>query len=285
MARRRPMSQEAKDRLAMLRKVRRTLTQLGEEPTPYSGWSKNIGFSTPFPDEEPTYGETYSPTYEDDYSYAEDSDGPVDGPPPEDTGGPSLPPPSEIYELGQSKKSDKPTPRPDLHPEFYGDGSSRSTRVQAMQWIPTTVVDSGPAIDPDSDEYQKAMLYGYDATNNASLYGDILVAFARPSKNQEPQALYVFKGNPESNWNMLRSSDSVGRAIRLLQGGLPYLDSDGERYKDLHKATIDPETDSPWALWIFDQVWSLRANNATATYTKEEARKAAVAAPIKYRFD
>ena len=44
---RRPMDDNTRRRLAELRKLRRGLKQLGEEPIPYSGWSKNVGFSTP----------------------------------------------------------------------------------------------------------------------------------------------------------------------------------------------------------------------------------------------
>lgn len=284
MARRRPMSQEAKDRLAVLRKVRRTLTDLGEEPVPYSGWSKNIGFSTPFPADEAAGDTEYTSSY---YESETSSDDGSSDEPPSDGGGdtiPALPPPSEIKTLEQSTKSDKATPRPDLHKEFYGDGSSRSTRVQAMQWIPTRMQDP-INLDPESSEYANAMLYGFDANNASTVYGDILVAFARPSNNQDPQALYVFKDNPESNWGMVSTATSVGRAIKLLNGGTPYVDSDASRYKDIHKYTIDDETGAPWAMWIFDEIWGLRANNAPLTYRREEARKAAVKAPVKRRFD
>ncbi len=285
MARRRPMSQEAKDRLAVLRKVRRTLTDLGEEPVPYSGWSKNIGFSTPFPADEAAGDTGYTSSYYE--SETSSDDGSSDEPPSDGGGGdttPALPPPSEIKTLEQSTKSDKATPRPDLHKEFYGDGSSRSTRVQAMQWIPTRMQDP-INLDPESPEYANAMLYGFDVNNTSTVYGDILVAFARPSNNQDPQALYVFKDNPESNWEMVSTSTSVGRAINLLNGGTPYVDSDAENYKEIHKDTIDDETGAPWAMWIFDDVWGLRENNAPLTYRREEERKAAVKAPVKRRFD
>jgi hypothetical protein len=278
------MSQEAKDRLAVLRKVRRTLTDLGEEPVPYSGWSKNIGFSTPFPADEAAGDTGYTSSY---YESETSSDDGSSDEPPSDGGGdttPTLPPPSEIKTLEQSTKSSKATPRPDLHKEFYGDGSSRSTRVQAMQWIPTRVQEP-LTLDPESSEYANAMLYGFDANTASTVYGDILVAFARPSNNQAPQALYVFKDNPESNWGMVSTSTSVGRAVNLLNGGTPYVDSDASRYKDIHKYTIDDETGAPWAMWIFDDVWGLRENNAPLTYRREEERKAAVKAPVKRRFD
>lgn len=235
-------------------------------------------FNTYFPKEDfPEFYDEPEPGYEPDEDLSAGAEEPKIEKEPE-----PIPPPSEIYTVDQAVGGGgafpyrRATARPDLYEGFYGEGPSRSTRVQAYQWIPTTMVDPGPDIDLDSDGYQKAMLYGYDATKNDSLYGDLLVAFARPSKTQEtlPQgSLYVYRDNPESVWNMFKKSNSLGRAIKLLSGGNPYVDSDGERYKDIHKDTIDPETDEPWAMWIFDDYWGLRANNESPDYRSEVGKK------------
>lgn len=44
----RPMDRYTRERLAQIKKMRRALKGIGEEPLPYSGWTKNVGFSTPW---------------------------------------------------------------------------------------------------------------------------------------------------------------------------------------------------------------------------------------------
>jgi hypothetical protein len=256
---REPLSKYDAERLAFFKKTRRSLKQFDIDPTEGSGWTTKIGMSTSFPADE-------------EFESTEDSgtDEAIIEPPPTTP----LPPPSEILTLKQSSKVKKSTPRPDLHPLFYEAGPKQSTAVQAMQWIPTRISKVDSELESDGEA--------------SGVFGDIIVVFARPSKVQEglrTGAMYVYKNNTESMWNTLSKASSVGRTIKLLVGGGLFSDSDGDYYKDLHSDTIDSETGSAWAMWIFDDSWGLRADNATVEYRGMEEREKKIKAPIKRRFD
>ena len=156
-----------------------------------------------------------------------------------------LPDPSEVIRVEQSIYGNVPTNRPDRKKEYgYYDSNSlerpMSTRVQGIQWIPTSSI----AIDEKLLEDPKGMLYGY----GSGIYGDILVAFARPSKAQS-HAIYVFSGNNISNWHVLLGSSSLGRGIKSLSGGKLLQGSDEARYKEIHGET---DTKDAWEEWIFN---------------------------------
>lgn len=156
-----------------------------------------------------------------------------------------LPDPSEVIHVEQSIYGTITTTRPDRKKEYgYYDSNSlerpMSTRVQGVQWIPTSRID----IDENLLEDPKGMLYGY----GSGLYGDILVAFARPSKAQS-HAIYVFSENNISNWHVLLGSSSLGRGVKSLSGGRLLQGSDEARYKAIHGET---ETKDAWEDWIFN---------------------------------
>ena len=165
-----------------------------------------------------------------------------------------LPDPSEVIRIAQSTTSGRKTRRPDdafRHgDDYYIAGSTMSTRVQGIQWIPTTYISESILDD------RKGMLYGY----GPGLFGDILVAFARPSKSQS-HAIYVFASNTESEWELLRNADSLGRTIQTLSRGRMLQDADEARYKLLHKGT---ETKDAWEDWLFDypEFRTIRAGNS-----------------------
>ena len=83
--------------------------------------------------------------------------------------GPSLPPPSEVIIIDQAYGTRTPTrgkraagtfKRPDLDPSAYSQGSSKSTRVWGIQWIPTILLEPvGPA---GEDSSARDYLSGYD---------------------------------------------------------------------------------------------------------------------------
>lgn len=113
--------------------------------------------------------------------------------------------------------------RPDNNEMFYGQGSSRSTRVQAMQWIPTEL-----------DEV------------TGDVKGDIFVAFARPQEGKS--GLFVYKNKSEDTWKSLKKSSSIGRSINVL--GLPEpQDSMTEDMFSVYRKLHTGET------WIFDKSW------------------------------
>lgn len=159
-----------------------------------------------------------------------------------------LPPPEYIDYIPQSSRPGYvKTKRPDRFERygFYFGGPNSSTRVHAAQWIPTFI---GGGNDGGESLLQPEM-YGY-RSEGAGTYGDILVAFARPSKNQA-HSLYVFENNSEQTWNSFKSAYSLGRAVGILTGGRSYREVDGERYKDLHKNTTDGG--APYDNWIFGE--------------------------------
>ena len=167
---------------------------------------------------------------------------------------PDLPDPSEVIRLSQADGRGRPTKRPDdayrYRNDYYFEGPTKSTRVQGIQWIPTTSISETILDD------RKAMLAGY----GPGVFGDILVAFARPS-NSQSHAIYVFASNSEGEWNSFRGSDSFGRAVKTLSGGRLLQGSDELRYKDLHKAT---DTKGAWEDWLFDyaEFRTIRAGNS-----------------------
>ena len=176
-----------------------------------------------------------------------------------------LPDPSEVIRISQSTTSARKTRRPDdafRHgDDYYIAGPTMSTRVQGMQWIPTNyMVDSTP-INENTVDDSKAMLYGYlPSSFDNGVFGDILIAFARPSKSQS-HAIYVFSGNNKSEWDNLLTSPSLGKSIKLLAGGRLLQGSDEARYKLLHKST---ETKDAWEDWLFDypEFRTIRAGNS-----------------------
>lgn len=147
----------------------------------------------------------------------------------------ALPPPSEVIIVDQAygitpvkygPRAGLTYLRPDLDPSAYNQGSSKSTRVWGIQWIPTL--------------------------GGKNVYGDILVAFARPSKNQE-HTLYVYKNNSMNAWESFRKASSLGSRIGLLTAGRPYQDGDGNIYIEKHPTFPDKS-------WIFSEsymaMWS-----------------------------
>lgn len=167
--------------------------------------------------------------------------------------------PEYIDFIDQAPYSRSPvrTRRPDAKKKygFYRSGPSTSTRVHAMQWIPTT----GGVSNPTDELDRKGLLYGHFGSQN--IFGDILIAFARPS-NVQSHALYVYENNSEMMWRSLKSSPSLGSQVNYLSGGRPYQDADGHRYKELHKDTMDGGY--PYDYWIFNEMdrWStIRPNN------------------------
>jgi len=165
-----------------------------------------------------------------------------------------LPDPSEVIHVEQSIYGTITTTRPDRKKEYgYYDSNSEdrpmSTRVQGMQWVPTSYVTSSTPEINNPLEDSKAMLYGYGPNEfSTGVYGDILIAFARPSKAQS-HAIYVFSGNNVGSWENLIGSSSLGRGIKLLAGGRLLQGSDEARYKKIHGET---ETKDAWEDWIFN---------------------------------
>ena len=138
--------------------------------------------------------------------------------------------------------------RPDLYPGFYG-GARRmeSTRVAAMQWIPTYV---------DFEDV--------DESGESQVIGDLLVAFARPSGGGVP--LYVYNGVSKGMWRRIKNeSVSFGREVNKLDVYHRYEGSDGDRYRELHPS---------YDYWIFNDLESIsagRSKNESATYSYERA--------------
>lgn len=133
-----------------------------------------------------------------------------------------LPKPEYIYPIKQSTKASFSTKRPDKYVEFYkAAASQQSTRVYAMQWIPT---------------YRK----------DGRIVGDIFVAFARPSNGKN--SLFVYKEKDESEWATLKvggEDSSFGRAVKSLGSPDSYDDSLFSFYEEIHP---DHET------WIYDSM-------------------------------
>jgi len=165
---------------------------------------------------------------EEDYSYA-------------------LPPPEYISPITQSvKRPGFGSVRPDLYPEFYGGGPQSSTRVHAIQWIP---VFKGKTDSP------------------SEIYGDILVAFARPSSSERSRStgsLYVYHHKTQAIWDAFKGSTSLGRAVRSeLGSGSPYDSDYNDYYRKFH-----PDYSG---LYIFDEVakWrAIRPNNEISGPTR-----------------
>lgn len=137
----------------------------------------------------------------------------------------------------------KPAKRPDLDPSFYNEGPDRSTRVHAMQYIATSI----PSASFDSGETALGISDLIQSTSSSN--GDILVAFARPSKGKS--SLFVYKNKPYIQWLALKNGSSLGRYVKALGSAEPYSSSMGAYYKDLHKNTMDGG--SPYDNWIFNE--------------------------------
>ena len=162
----------------------------------------------------------------------------------------TLPPPSEVIMVDQAygsatirrgkSKVGMSYARPDLDTTAYGQGASRSTRVWAMQWIPTS---SGQLINDKRNPNSNLSGYVDPSMYEDVTFGDILVAFARPS-NSQPTSLYVYSHNTLPTWEDFSSATSLGRGIKLLNGGRPYKGSDGDGYRIMHPRVSDDG-------WIF----------------------------------
>lgn len=164
--------------------------------------------------------------------YDEVDEGPPEEPPEEESGPerPRLPPPEYISNILQAEwpsgtdtdESRFRVLRPDKDSKFYGQGSSRSTRVHAIQWIPT-----------DIDEYGRVT-------------GDIFVAFARPSKSVG-SSLFLYASHDVETWDSFKSSGSLGVSVKSLLGtAISKKEMDEkeiENYKRLHPIHSS---------WIFD---------------------------------
>jgi hypothetical protein len=148
--------------------------------------------------------------------------------------------------------------RPDLYPGFYG-GARRmeSTRVAAMQWIPTYV---------DSEDLEES--------GESRVIGDLLVAFARPSGGGVP--LYVYNGISREMWRRIKNeSVSFGREVNKLDVYHRYGGSDGDRYRELHPS---------YDYWIFNDLESIaagRTRNESGTYSYERASIRKVAGTLR----
>jgi hypothetical protein len=135
--------------------------------------------------------------------------------------------------------------RPDLDKRFYGQGSERSTRVHAMQWIPTHRSEYG------------------------TVFGDIFVAFARPSKGKS--ALFVYTDKSEETWENFKSNPSLGSAVN----GLGAPEDQAKMTEDLYNFYESKHL--MHMRWIFrepDKWRRIRPNNSIAG---DEAKTAAEA--------
>lgn len=153
-----------------------------------------------------------------------------------------LPYPEYLRNIEQSRRGAKSTPRPDLYPEFYdAAGYGQSTRIWAMQWIPT-------------------------AANGDLVIGDLLVVFARTT-GVNGGRIFVYTDVPRGKWvDITEYSSSYGKAISGLSHYHVLDDPDKLRYQTLHAKT---DEGTPWEDWIWDKegVWAGgRPNNESATY-------------------
>lgn len=153
-----------------------------------------------------------------------------------------LPKPEYISSIGQSNVGRVRTTRPDRKASYryYMDGPDRSTRVHAMQWIPT-------GVSPTMEIKEGGEI------GSSFVIGDILVAFARPSVRQRSGAgsLYVYENKTAIIWNGFITADSLGQYVnRTLGSGRPYVNGDGERYRALHRHKLDDG--SVYDDWIFN---------------------------------
>ncbi|CAB4154389.1 hypothetical protein UFOVP629_120 [uncultured Caudovirales phage] len=157
-----------------------------------------------------------------------------------------LPEPEVLDFIEQSTKGDRETHRPDLYPEYYGAGKKRqSTAVQAMQWVPTSVEEL------EMSELADPLFKGFPESTGLtqiSVVGDLLVAYARPSKSQTTTGtLYIISGVSKELWEAIKNSESFGRSTRGAGFGRLYSEEDGSRYKSLH-----PDEE----YWLFNLSWT-----------------------------
>lgn len=165
----------------------------------------------------------------------------------------NLPKPEYIYPIKQSTKASFSTKRPDKYFEFYGAAASQqSTRVYAMQWIPTHRV-------------------------GGDIVGDIFVAFARPSNGKS--SLFVYKEKKISIWENLKAGGpegSFGKTVRTLGSHGSY---DSDLFSIYEKIHPDHET------WIYDSLewWDVirPMNESVGTPRKRGALARTVADIVK----
>lgn len=178
----------------------------------------------------------------------------------------TLPLPEYISDIPQADKIGLavPTSRPDRYKKYgyYGQGPKKSTRVHAMQWIPTMVTKRLMIAEQEDELSGQAALYKGFQLEAPALFGDILIAFARPS-NVQAHSLYVYEHQAESVWRALEATTSLGTWVNRLSNGRPYTTTDGDRYKKIHKNTMDDGY--PYDYWIFNEMdrWStIRPDNS-----------------------
>jgi hypothetical protein len=245
MAKKPPSKYEA-ERLAFFKKTRRSLKQFDIDPTEGSGWTTTIGMSTPFPAEEETVESETPPAVEP----------------------PKLPPPEISSTITQSTRGDLATSRPDKHPEYWGAGPTQSTCVWEMQWVPTRFEerDISEAIPGFNDVHYKTVTNEHGISHTVpehgsffnsfsepatieQVVGDLIVAFARPSKSQQSGfgALYVYSGITQNQWTLLLHSSTLGKSINQLGTGKLFEPSMAEAYKTIH-------TEEDY--WIFNESWA-----------------------------
>ena len=158
-----------------------------------------------------------------------------------------LPPPEYKRRITQSRRSSRAVKRPDLYSEFYdAAGAEQSTRVWAMQWVPTAAIGE-------------------------LVMGDLLVVFARTT-GVNGGRIFVYTDVVRGVWEQISEySASYGKAI----GNLPHYhvleDHDKLRYRTLHAKT---DEGMPWEDWIWDKedVWAGgRPDNESGTYSAARA--------------
>lgn len=168
----------------------------------------------------------------------------------EEEAAPSLPPPEYVNsdsEIVLQATPGKPSARPDLYSDNYGQGSMRSTRVYAMQWIPT-------------------------AADGGHVIGDVVVAFARTSRGG-PNKFYVYPDVHILTWEKYR--DNTGISLGSFVGGLSdyYILTPSQeiKYRELHSTSKDG---LPWDNWIFEKAGLLSGRPFNSTAIGDVGRKA-----------
>lgn len=190
-------------------------------------------------------------------SLAEFRDEPPDSGPPEEPpveegfDREDLPKPEYVYPINQSTKASFKTSRPDKYYEFWrAAASQQSTRVYAMQWIPT------------HREYGVTI-------------GDIFVAFARPSKGKK--SLFVYKKKKQEEWDFLKiggEEGSFGKTINTMGKPDDYDDALFSEYEEIHVGHTE---------WIFKSMgkWgTIRPNNESTGSDKADRERGALSRSI-----
>lgn len=164
----------------------------------------------------------------------------------EEEGSTSLPEPELVlpepdYSLGyieQSRKSPRAVKRPDLYPEYYGAArATQSTRVFAMQWIPTFA-------------------------NEDIVMGDLIVAFARVT-GLNGGKLYVYINVSFEKWAYIRDEcESFGKEINKLGHYHVFSADDQIKYESFHSKT---DGGKPWTYWIWNDSGTFAAGRPNNT--------------------